>query len=1039
MKLPKISVNRPIATAMTFAAILLFGLVSLQRLPLDIMPEMELPTLTIMTVYPGASANEVEEQVTKVLEEILAGTEGLKEITSDSQENISFIALQFDWGTNITNAANDARDLLELTKRNLPDDAENPVIYKINSSMFPILVYGVTADENYYGINNIIKDDVVGPLKKINGVGSVVYIGQPEREIKINVDPKKISAYRIPISQISNILKAENINIPGGNIKVGINDFAVKVPGKFENIKQIENIVLINYNGRIIRLKDVASVKDGYKEKDEFARSKEGLGVALLIQKQSGVNTVEVANAIRSTMAEIEAELPKDMEVFEIMNTDELIVESIDNLTKTLWWALVFVVIVVFVFLREWKPSVIVLLTIPFSLIIAFIVMFIIGYTINIFSLMAIVIAIGMVVDNAIVVLENITRHIEQGSRPKQASIFGSSEMGMAITASTATTLMVFIPMIFVGGVVGLLFKQLAIITSVTMVASLITSLSLTPMVSSKLLKGLTKNKETRKRSQLYKWTENRFIALEKVYVKVLNRAIHHKTLTIVIAVLLLGISIFVGKNLGTDYIPEFDAGDISLAFETEVGTSAEETDRVAQKVMDIFTEEVPEMVPGSLSAITGQTEGGTLKSVGFSEGKNVSTIIAHLVLPDERERSAIEIGEVLRQRVAKIPEIDKFHLTAGSIISEAITGSVKPIEVEITGSDYQEMNKFARRLYEKMLDIRGLTDIQSTIDDGKLEIQIDIDKDKASALALNTAMIAMQIRQSIYGAEAGEYTELGDDYKINVRYAPEYRTKIESISNIMITNLRGEQIPISAVAKIEMGTGPMTIKHKSQQRIVKVMANLLDTSLGEAADEVQSLLDSMEVPEGVEVELSGQIEEQSESFGDLYTILIIGVLLVYMVMAAQFESLKDPFIIMFAIPFTIVGIILAFFVTGITLSVTTFIGVIMLMGIVVNNGIVLVDYTNLLRKRGLNLTEAVLESGKSRMRPVLMTSFTTMLGMLPMALSKGMGREMYSPLGFTIIGGLLVSTVITLILVPTIYSIFHLKDEKKQKENTNS
>ncbi len=1029
MKLPKASVNRPVATAMAFIAILLFGLVSLKKLPLDIMPEMELPTLTIMTIYPGASANEVEEQVTKVLEEILAGTEGLKDITSDSQENISFIALQFEWGSNITNAANDARDLLELTKRKLPEDAENPIIYKVNSSLFPILVYGVTADENYYGINNIIKDEIVGPLKMVKGVGSVVYMGQPEREIKVNVDPQKLAAYGLSISQISTILEAENITIPGGNIKVGINDFAVKVPGKFQSISQIENVVLVNYQGRIIKLKDIATVKDGYKEKDEWARSKNGLGVALLIQKQSGVNTLEVANGIRSKMEEIEKKLPSDMEVFEIINTDELIVESIDNLTETLWWALLFVTLVVFAFLREWRSSLIVLLTIPFSLIIAFIVMFIIDYTINIFSLMAIVIAIGMVVDNAIVVLENITRHIEQGSRPKQASIFGSGEMGMAITASTTTTLMVFIPMIFVGGVVGLLFKQLAIITSVTMVASLVTSLSLTPMVSSKLLKGLKKEKDLKPKTKFYKWSENRFIVLESAYKNVLNWSIHHKFLTVSIAIVIFSISIILGKNLGSDYIPAFDAGDISLVFETEIGTSAKETDRVAQKVMQIFEEEVPEMSPGSLSSITGQTDGGTLKSVGFDEGKNICTVIAHLVKPHKRERSAIEIGEVLRQKVSEIPEIDKFHITAGSIISEAITGSVKPIEVEITGNDYHKINEYARALYAKMLDIKGLTDLQTTIDDGKLEIQIDIDKDKASALSLNTAMIAMQVRQSIFGSKAGEYTESGEDYKINVRYAPMYRSKIESIGDIQIMNLRGEQIPISAIAEIKTGTGPLSIKHKSQQRIVKVMANLINISLGEAAEEVKNLIDTMPIPDDVDVVLSGQIKEQGESFTDLYIILIIGVMLVYMVMAAQFESLSDPFIIMFAIPFSFVGIILAFFVTGVTLSVTTFIGVIMLMGIVVNNGIVLVDYTNLLRKRGYLIKEAVVESGRSRMRPVLMTSFTTMLGMLPMALSKGMGREMYAPLGVTVIGGLLVSTIVTLILVPTIYGIFHRKE----------
>ena len=1029
MKLPKISVQRPITTLMAFLAILLFGLVSLQRLPLDIMPEMEIPTLTIMTVYPGASADEVEEQVTRPLEEILAGTENLSELTSTSKENVSFIALQFDWGADITEAANNARDLIELKKMDLPDEAQNPVIYKVNSSLFPILVYGVTAEENYYGINELIEDKIANPLKKVNGVGSVIYVGQPQREIKIHVDPYKISAYNISISQIAAVLKAENLNIPGGNIEVGINDFAVKVPGKFESIEQIENIALINFNDKIIRLKDVATIKDGYKDKDEIARSKNGMGVALMIQKQSGVNTLEVANGIRAKVKEIKESLPPDMEMFEIINTDELIVQSIKNLTQTLWWALLFVVVIVFIFLREWRSSLIVFLTIPFSLIVAFIVMFVIDYTINIFSLMAIVIAIGMVVDNAIVVLENITQHIEQGSRPKQASIFGSSEMGMAITASTATTLMVFIPMIFVGGVVGLLFKQLAIITSVTMVASLITSLSLTPMVSSQLLKGLKKNDKPKKRTKFFTWSESMFIKLEKIYKDSLYWVIHHKIFTLTSALVIFVFVLILGKNLGSDYIPQFDAGDLIVVIETEVGTSAEETDRIAQKVMDVVREEVPEMIPTSLSSITGQTEKGTLSSVGFTEGKNVSTILAHLVLPDERERSAKEIGEVLRKRIAEIPAIDKFHVTAGSIISEAITGNVKPVEVEITGENFEEMNRLAQTIYNKMSEIDGIVDLQTTIDNGKLELQIDIDKDKASAMGLNTLMVASQVRQSIYGTSAGEFTERGEEYEINIRYAPEYRENIESLSDIMLTNLMGEQIPLSAVAEINTGLGPLAINHKSQQRIVKVMANLSGISLGEGAAEVEKILNSVEIPSGVNVDLAGQLTEQSESFQDLYLILIIGVLLVYMVMAAQFESFKDPFIIMFALPFTIVGIILAFFVTGLTLSVTTFIGVIMLMGIVVNNGIVLVDYTNLLRKRGYELTDAVLEAGRSRMRPVLMTSFTTMLGMLPMALSKGMGREMYSPLGVTIIGGLLVSTVITLILVPTIYSVFHKND----------
>jgi len=1035
MNLPKLAVNRPVGTMMAFLAILLFGLVSLYKLPLDIMPEMELPTLTVMTVYPGASAEEVEEQVTTPLEEILAGTESLKDITSKSKENVSFIALEFNWGADISEASNNARDLIELVKRELPDDAESPVIYKVNSSMFPVLVYGINADENYAGINNIIKDDIASPIKKIEGVGSVIYVGQPEREIKVHVKPHKLDAYNMAVDEVASILKSENLSIPGGNIKVGTNDFSVKVPAQFGNISEIRDIPLVNFQGRIIRLKNIATVEDGFKDKSEYARNKYGLGVAMMIQKQSGVNTLNVTSSVREKVEELRKTLPDDVEIFEIMNTDELIVQSIGNLTQTLWWALLFVVIVVFFFLREWRNSLIVFLTIPFSLIIAFIVMYVAGYTINIFSLMALIIAIGMVVDNAIVVLENIVQHIEKGARPKQASIFGTSEMGMAITASTATTLMVFIPMIFVGGVVGILFKQLAVLTSVTMIASLITSLALTPTAASKLLKGIRKKKEGKMHGRFYQWSERMFERVENLYTGILKWAVNHKLITVSTALVIFAGALFLGKQLGTDYIPEFDAGDIAVVLETEVGTSAKQTDEVAQKVMQIVKDEVPELVPGTLAAISGQTEDGTLSSVGFEEGKNVSTVLAHLKLPSNRERTAKEVGEALRERIRKIPQIESFHVTAGSILSEAITGNVKPIEVEVTGSNYDKINGTARKIYKKIDDMPGLTDLQTTIDDGKVEIQVMIDKEKASDMALNTALIGKQIRSSIYGAEAGELSQKGNEYNINIRYAPKYRNQIEAIKNLQVTNLKGQQIPLKAFAEVKQGIGPQQINRKSQQRIVKVMANLKEISLGRAVNKVQAEIADTNIPSGVNVKIAGQSTEQSESFQDLYLILAIGVILVYMVMAAQFESFKDPFIIMFAIPFTIVGIILAFFVTNLTLSVTTFIGVIMLMGIVVNNGIVLVDYTKLLRKRGHTLVSAVIEGGRSRMRPVLMTSFTTMLGMLPMALSKGMGKEMYSPLGVTIIGGMLISTIVTLVLVPTMYSIFHVREAKKEEQ----
>ncbi len=1025
MKLSKVSVNHPIATAMLFIAIVLLGLVSMKMLPLDIMPEMELPTITVLTVYPGASADEVEKQVTKPLEAVLAGAEKLKELKSTSKENVSFISLQYTWGGDIDAAANNARDLIELVKRRLPQDARNPIIYKVNSSMMPVLVYGVNAKENLNGIQRIMEDDIISPLRKIEGVGTVIYLGQNEREIQILVDPNKLDAYGMSITQIAKLLQAENISIPGGNIKVGIYDFSVRVPGEFYTVEEIKNVVLKAMNGKIIRVGDVADVKDGIAEKDAFGRTDKGLGVAMMVQKQSGSNTVEVINSVRKRIEKIKKNLPDDVEIWEILNSEEAITQSINNLTSSLWYALIFVTLVVLAFLRDWKSSIIVFLTMPVSLIAAFIVMFLIGYTINIFSLMSLMIAIGMVVDNAIVVLENITQHIDKGARPKQAAIFGASEMGTAIAASTATTLVIFIPMIFMGGVVGILFKQLAILTSVTLVVSLFTALTLTPMLSSFLIKPVTERKS---HGRFYEMSERWFQKIESIYKDVLGWAVFHKSLTLILALVLFVVVMFLGKRLGSDYIPNLDAGDLIVVFETEVGTRATKTDSISMKVMEIIKQEVPERVEGTLASISGQTPDGALTAVGFSEGKNIASVLCHLILPDERSRTAEEIGAAIRKRIEEIPEIEKFHVTAGSILSAAVLGNKKPLEVNISCKDFTKLNATATEIFDKMVKLPYLKDVTNTIDRGKLEVLVNVDKEKASNMGLNSTLIGLQVRQSIYGTEAGSLNEEGDEYDINVRYAPEKRNDINSLKNIRITNFLGRQIPLSSVAEIKEGYGQLAINRLAQQRYVKVMADLNGISLGEATENVQKILDDLDFPEGVDVEISGQVKEQKESFGSLYLMLALGVILVYMVMASQFESFKSPFIVMFSIPFTLVGVILAFFLTRLTLSVTTFIGVIMLIGIVVNNGIILVDYTNLLRQRNYKLKDAVMEAGRSRLRPVLMTTFTTILGMLPMALSTGMGKEMFAPLGITIIGGLLISTLFTLIVIPTIYTVFHKK-----------
>ena len=705
MKLPEIGVKRPVATAMLFVAIILLGLVAMKMLPLDVMPELEYPSITIITIYPGASANEVEEQVSKPLEAVLSGAEYLKDIKSISKENVSFIQLSYNWNTDVTAAANNARDLMELVKSRLPKAAESPIIFKINSSMMPILGYSINATSNYNGIEKIIEDKIATPLRKVDGVGTVIYLGQPEREISISVDPRQLKAYNLSVSEISTILQAENINIPAGNIKVGVFDFSVRVPGKFETVENIENIALKAFNGKVVRLKDVATVQDTFAEKEAYARNHLGEGVALLVQKQTGENTLEVVQAVRKEMEKIEKTLPHDVQINEMISTDEMVTESVKNLTSSIFYALIFVTLVVLMFLREWRSSLIIFVTMPVSLISAFIVMYIMDYTINIFSLMSLIIAIGMVVDNAIVVLENVTQHIERGTKPKQAAIFGTSEMGMAIAASTATTLVVFLPMVFMGGIVGIMFKQLAILTCVCMIMSLFTALTLTPMLASQLLKrkGEDEDGKEAKRSKFYRWSENVFNKIEYGYKNLLAWTVVHKGVVIVSAVVVFIGVMLLGKKIGTDYIPDFDAGSFALSFETEVGTSVEQTDSIGQQILKILHEEIHEMVPGSSGAIAGQTRDGALTTVGFKEGKNIGSVLCHLTLPDKRKRTAEEIADAVRKRLDEIPQIEKYQIQAGSILAAAVTGNKRPVEINVSVYDLDDIKKMAHTFVKKL------------------------------------------------------------------------------------------------------------------------------------------------------------------------------------------------------------------------------------------------------------------------------------------------------------------------------------------------
>ena len=1019
---------------MIFVAILVIGVFSLTKLPLDLMPNMEFPSLTVITVYPGASAIEVEEQVSKPLEAVLSSAENLVEIKSISKENVSFIQLRYEWEEDITAAANNARDLLELVKSRMPSQAYTPIIYKINASMMPILGYAVNADENYNGLEEIVEDQIASALRKVDGVGTVIYLGQPQREIRVEIDPTRMQAYGMSVAQLSMMLKANNINVPSGFVTESAYDFSVRMPGKYESVEELENTVIKAFNGRVVRIKDVATVRDTFKETDASAFNHVGKGIALLVQKQSGANTVDVVNAVRAEIADIQKDLPSDVQIFEVIGSDELVTSSINNLSSSIWYALIFVTLVVLLFLREWRSSLIVFLTMPVSLISAFIVMNVLGYTINIFSLVALVIAIGMVVDNAIVVLENITQHIERGAMPKQAAMFGASEMGLAIAASTLTTIVVFLPLVFMGGIVGVMFKQLAVLTVTCMITSLFTALALTPMLSSILLKPAPRGGKGKKHGKLYNWSERMFQRIERVYHDFLGWAVFHKGITLVSALVIFALVLLLGKAVGTDYIPDIDAGSVSIQFETEQGSSHTITEQVGNQIVQLLQDHVPEIAEGGIASITGQTDDGVLTAVGFKEGKNIGTIFCHLKPVDERKRSSQQIADDIRPLIEAIPEIEKVTVSGGSAMATALTGNRAPIEFVVYGKDIDQMNQVAFEIERKAKECPEFTNVEALVSAGNREVHILVDKDKASQMALNPGIIGIQVRENLYGAKAGAYTEDGTDYDIRIQYAPEYRNSISKLREMQVTNLLGQQIPLIAVADIQEQEGPVQIERLTQQRYVKVTTNLNGISLGDGAKKAEQIIADLDTPQGVTVSLGGQVEDQGDTFSSLTVIFVIGLLLVFMVMAAQFESLVDPLIILFAIPFTLVGVILAFLITGTTLSVVTFIGLIMLVGIVVNNGIVLVDYSNMLVRRGYSIRDAVMESGRSRLRPVLMTSMTTILGMLPMALSRGMGKELYAPLGITIIGGLLISMLVTLILVPTAYAAVHQHKLNKER-----
>ena len=1028
MSIYKSAVDKPITTLMIFIAVVVMGIFSLINIPIDLYPEMEPPYVSVMTTYSGANASDIETNVTKVLEDALNSVDKLKEITSTSSDNLSVISLEFEWDANLDEATNDIRDVIDRMLDNLPEGVDRPTIFKFNTSMLPIIFYAITAEESYPGLEKIIDEKIINPLNRVDGVGSVAMVGTPQRMVYVDADPKRLDAYNLTLEQIGSIISGENTNLPLGNVKMGKIDYQIRVQGEFSESDRIKNLVVANYNGKQVYVHDIATVRDTLKDITLEEKINGETGVRMFVMKQSGANTVKVAREIKKRLEELKPTLPPDIQIREIFDSSTFIKGSISNLSSTLMFAMIFVVLVVLFFLGRWRATFIIVLTIPISLIVSFVYLYLTGNSLNVISLTSLSIAIGMVVDDAIVVLENITRHVERGSSPREAAIYATNEVWMSVIITTLVVVAVFFPLTLVSGMTGVLFNQLGWIVTITVVTSTLAAISLTPMLASKFLK-LSKRKKQRKydyENTIEKWLNK----LDLFYERSLRKLLHFKTGVIIGTFLLFFASLFLMKFVGTDFMPESDESRMTAMIELQTGLRVEETVKVTRKLEQIIRERYPEVEV--ISSSSGSDDEGGFISLFSTTGSNIINFTLKLSEIEERERSVWQIADDFRAQVALLPEVVSSTITTAS---QGLGGSSNTVDYEIYGYNFDVTNLYAEKVYERLKKIAGAEDVNISRKNDKPELQISLDRNKLSEHGLTTSQVSGFIRNRINGLVPSYYKEEGEEYDIKIRLEEKYRNSISDILEMTIMTPAGEKIKLNELGKMEEYWSPPSIQHKRRERLVTISASPDGISLGELANRIKLATSDLQTPPEIVTSIGGAYEDQQDSFMDLAMLFGLSLILVFIVMASQFESLRMPLIIMFSIPFAFTGVILALVMTGTTLSVVAALGAVLLVGIVVKNGIVLVDFINLMRDRDVELYEAIAISGKSRLRPVLMTAATTILGMLPLAMSTGEGAEIWRPMGITVIGGLIFSTLVTMIIVPVMYAVLANKGERRKQE----
>lgn len=1029
MSIYRTAVNKPVTTALVFIAFAIFGIFSFMKTSIAQLPDFDANVLLVMSSYPGASAADIETNLTKVLENGLNGVSDLKDMTSKSKENISIITLEFNYGVDIEEATNNVRDKLDMINSSLPDQASTPVIFKFSMDDMPILILSATAEESLPGLDKILDDKVTTPLSRVKGVGTVSVSGAPTREIQVYCDPNKLQAYGLSIGTVSNIIAYENRNIPSGSIDIGSESFSLRIQKEFKDPSELLDVVLSYKDGNAVYLRDVATIIDGQQEKEQEAITNGRRSAQIVIQKQTGANTVDVIKGVFKEMKTIEPTLPSDIHIETVIDSSSNIINSINSLKETIIITFLVVMLVVYVFLGRWRATFIIILSIPISLMASLVYLFATGNTLNIISMSALSIAIGMVVDDSIVALENITTHIERGEKPKEAAVHGTEEVGISIIASTLTMLCVFLPLTLISGMSGIMFRQLGWIVSIIMIVSTCGALCLVPMLCSRMLRA--GRKKSKLHDILFTPIDKGLNAISDGYAWVINWAVRNRKTVIFGAFgIFMAVLLLLGPSIKTEYFPHSDQGRLTVSIELNAGTSQEVTGEFARQFYNRICEEIPEIQICSYTF--GQADTDNAFASMQTNGSNIISMNINLGSMEDRKRSSSEIADIIRADLKEYPEIHKGTVSEGM----GGMGGAASVAVEIYGYDFQTTDRIANELRDKMAADPAFAQVTLSRDQYTPEYQVDFDRVKLAANGLNSTTAAAAVSAAMSGSVGSYYREDGEEYSIRVRYAKDYRTSVEDIENIIIYNASGNGIRIKDLGRVVETEVPPTIERKNRQRMITV-TGVIDGShaMSDGITAAQQIIKDTDIPSELSAVIAGDYEDQQDMFSDLITLMVLIIILVYMVMASQFESFMSPFVIMFSVPFAFVGVILGLWLTNTALGVMAMIGILILIGIVVKNGIVLIDYLILLRERGMGILDAAVAAARSRLRPILMTTLTTVLGMIPMAAGTGEGSEMWKSLGITVAWGLSISTVVTLILIPTIYCVFATRQEKRKQK----